>query len=134
MESRGLRNNNPLNIRKNMTKWKGLSPIQSDSAFFQFTAPEWGYRAAFKILQTYKEEYGIKTLRGWISRWAPPCENSTLDYLHSVCKYSNINADEIIDIKDKQKMCLIAAGMSKVENGVLPIISDIEKGYKLAFK
>lgn len=46
--TRGLRNNNPLNIRRNNTKWQGLSVTQTDKSFFQFKTMAYGYRAAFK--------------------------------------------------------------------------------------
>ena len=46
--TRGLRNNNPLNIRRNNTKWQGLSATQTDKSFFQFKTMAYGYRAAFK--------------------------------------------------------------------------------------
>ena len=48
--TRGLRNNNPLNIRRNNTKWQGLSATQTDKSFFQFKTMAYGYRAAFKTL------------------------------------------------------------------------------------
>ena len=41
MPARGIRNNNPGNIRKG-EKWKGLSPIQNDSSFCVFKSPEYG--------------------------------------------------------------------------------------------
>ena len=64
--TRGLRNNNPLNIRKNSTKWQGLSATQTDKSFFQFTSMAYGYRAAFK---TRSEERRVgKECR---SRWSP---------------------------------------------------------------
>jgi len=47
---RGIRNNNPLNIRKSADKWQGLSTLQEDKEFFQFETIEWGWRAAFVIL------------------------------------------------------------------------------------
>ena len=53
MTTRGLRNNNPLNIRRNSTKWQGLAEEQKDKEFFTFVAPEWGYRAALRTLRNY---------------------------------------------------------------------------------
>ena len=55
---RGLRNNNPGNIRRSKDNWQGLAPEQTDPDFFQFTAPEWGYRALIKTLQTYRKPLG----------------------------------------------------------------------------
>ena len=48
---RGIRNNNPLNIRINGTKWEGLCPVQTDKSFFQFRTMAHGYRAAIKTHQ-----------------------------------------------------------------------------------
>ena len=88
--SRGLRNNNPLNIRRNGTKWKGLSEIQSDKEFFSFIDACWGYRAAFITLRNYFLRHSLKTLRGWINRWAPPVENDTENYVRFVAGKSAV--------------------------------------------
>ena len=37
MQPRGLRNNNPGNIRITKDKWQGLKPVQEDKEFSQFT-------------------------------------------------------------------------------------------------
>lgn len=34
--TRGLRNNNPGNLRLSKDKWQGLRAVQTDKAFFQF--------------------------------------------------------------------------------------------------
>ena len=83
---RGLRNNNPGNLRRSADNWKGLRPEQTDPNFFQFTAPEWGYRALIKTLQTYRKKYGLQTIAELISRWAPANENNTSAYIRSVCR------------------------------------------------
>ena len=70
--TRGLRNNNPGNIRKSATAWQGLSPTQTDASFFQFISPEYGIRALATILGTYMKNYGLVTVSDIISRWAPP--------------------------------------------------------------
>ena len=43
---RGLRNNNPGNIRLSKDKWKGLRQEQTDGTFFHFISrsDRWGYR------------------------------------------------------------------------------------------
>lgn len=50
--TRGLRNNNPLNIRKSSTRYQG-EVAGTDPAFKTFKTMAWGYRAAFAILKTY---------------------------------------------------------------------------------
>ena len=55
--------NNPGNLR----------PVGASSGFQQFSSPEEGIAAANKNLEAYGKK-GINTLRGVISRWAPPSE------------------------------------------------------------
>ena len=83
---RGYRNNNFGNIRRSKDNWQGLRPEQTDPQFFQFTAPEWGYRALIKTLQTYRKKHNLQTIAELISRWAPANENNTSAYIRSVCR------------------------------------------------
>lgn len=81
--SRGVRLNNPFNIRKGKP-WKGLSIDQPDKAFCKFMSMEYGIRAFFKIMFTYKTKYHLTTLEQVISRFAPPTENDTKGYIKTV--------------------------------------------------
>ena len=69
---RGIRNNNPLNIRHSADKWQGASVEQKDKSFVQFKSMAYGYRAAWRILQTYYERFHAQsrgfTVRNIISR------------------------------------------------------------------
>ena len=129
--SRGLINNNPLNIRKNNTKWQGLAEAQTDKAFFVFVAPEWGYRAALRTLQNYQRVHGLRTIREWVMRWAPPAENPTENYIKFVCGKVEMPADACPRISNKIVMCGIVAAMSEFENGVPAVMEDIYKGWEL---
>ena len=129
--SRGLRNNNPLNIRRNNTKWQGLAAEQKDKSFFTFIAPEWGYRAALRTLQNYKRVHGLTTIREWISRWAPPCENDTENYIRVVCQRTGMPETAEPRITNKVVMCNVVAAMSYMENGKNAIMDDIHKGWAL---
>ena len=40
MLPRGIRNNNPLNIRRSKDQWKGLAEAQTDRAFVLFKCVE----------------------------------------------------------------------------------------------
>ena len=42
MLPRGIRNNNPLNIRRSKDQWKGMAEAQTDGAFVQFKTLEYG--------------------------------------------------------------------------------------------
>ena len=128
---RGLRNNNPLNIRRNNTRWQGLADAHPDSSFFTFVAPEWGYRAAIRTLQNYKRIHGLTTIREWISRWAPPCENNTEAYVSFVCSRAGMPPSAEPNIENKVVMCNIVAAMSYFENGVPAVLKDVIKGWEL---
>lgn len=131
--SRGIRNCNPLNIRRNSTDWQGLRSEQNDSAFFQFISMPYGYRAAVRTLVTYYNKYGLKTIRGIVSRWAPPSENNTENYINVVAKRSGFSPDAEIDIYDAGTMIAIVSAMSFVENGVEADENEVRQGYLLAF-
>ena len=128
---RGLRNNNPLNIRRNSTKWKGLAEKQDDRLFFTFVAPEWGYRAALRTLQNYERLHNLKTIRQWIYRWAPPSENNSEGYVNFVCDRAGITPETMPDVMDKAGMCNIVAAMSYMENGVPANVKDVIRGWEL---
>lgn len=130
---RGIRNCNPLNIRRNSTQWQGLRKEQTDSAFFQFISMPYGYRAAIRTLVTYYNKHGLKTIREIVSRWAPPSENHTENYINIVAERSGFSPDAEIDIFDQDVMIAIVAAMSFVENGVEASEDEIRQGYLLAF-
>ena len=122
--TRGERNNNPGNIDRNATTWKGMSPDQSgDSRFVVFLAPVWGIRALAKVLLTYSRVYpqdtpqDIDTVREIINRWAPPVENDTGAYVKAVASNVGVGPDEQIDVTDEFVMKCIVIAIIKHENG-----------------
>lgn len=128
---RGLRNNNPGNIRRNSDVFQGEKNPSSDKEFKQFKTMAYGYRAVFCILRTYHRNYHLKTIRQLIGRWAPENENNTLAYVSLVSSYSGIPADDPIDIQSKEQMIRIVAAMSRVENGREAVMSDVMAGWNL---
>ena len=79
MLPRGIRNNNPLNIRRSKDQWQGLRAQQTDSQFCQFESLEYGWRAAFYLLtRTYYHKYRLYTIRMIVNKWAPPQENLSI--------------------------------------------------------
>ncbi|WP_321331538.1 structural protein P5 [uncultured Bacteroides sp.] len=129
--SRGLRNCNPGNIRINKTKWKGEVTPSQDKSFKQFSSMPFGYRSMLKLLQNYSKLYQCDTIRKMISRWAPNSENDTEEYIKTVCGLTGIHEDTVVDVSDKDSMCRIASAMSRVENAVPAIMSDIKAGWDL---
>ena len=150
MEPRGIRNNNPLNIRRSKDKWQGQinpsgngnvngngnnSSPKGDAEFVQFYTMEYGWRAAFVILcRTYYGKYGLKTIRDIVSRWAPAKENNTEAYIRHVSDYTGIGPDR--DLGDPQthptNWLLTGYAMAVVENGKALSAVPMIKGYALA--
>ena len=117
---RGIRNNNPLNIRRSKDKWKGMRALQSDAQFVQFESLEWGWRAAFYLLtRTYYHKYRLFTIRAIVTKWAPAIENNTKAYIANVSRLTGIDPDEPIGIPSDQPARWIALGtaMAIQENG-----------------
>ncbi|MDC7860833.1 structural protein [Pantoea ananatis] len=124
--SRGIRNNNPGNIRWG-DEWKGLVPEgqRTDKSFCQFKAPEFGIRAMIIILRNYQSKYGLKTITGIIKRWAPPNENDTQSYIRSVAQATGTDADKPIDLTDSRKLFPLLQAIIKHENGTQPYEYDV---------
>lgn len=127
---RGLRNNNPGNIRRNSDVFQGEVNPSRDKDFKQFKSMAYGYRAVFKILSNYHRVYKLTTIRKMISRWAPENENNTATYVSLVSSYSGIGPDDLLNF-DREQMIRIVAGMSKVENGREANMYDIIAGWDL---
>ena len=118
---RGIRNNNPLNIRKG-NNWKGEKKVQVDKAFEEFESMQMGLRAGFIILRNYQRtslapKMRANTIRKIINRWAPASENDTLRYIDLVAKRSGLNPDELIAYRDKPRMLAVVEAMCFVECG-----------------
>ena len=96
--SRGTDNCNPGNIRRSKVRYKGERHPSTDASFKQFESMEWGYRAMFVLLDTYRVRYGLNTLREIISRYAPPSENHTGLYIDMVCNILTILSEKICEL------------------------------------
>lgn len=132
--ARGLNNNNPLNIRHSSDVFVG-EVVGNDKAFKRFKDMAYGYRAAFVTLHTYLSKYRRNTISKIIAAWAPPEDNNdTEGYIASVVKQSGIPADKALTDKSGDDYIKIVAAMSKVENGVPAIISQVEDGFRLQGK
>ncbi|MGG2488348.1 structural protein [Pseudomonas aeruginosa] len=119
---RGIRNFNPGNIRHAKgTRWQGMSANQNDSAFVQFTGPQWGIRAIARTLITYQDKHALRTIRQIISRWAPPSENNTEIYIRQVAARVGVAPDARIDVYDYRTMRTLVEAIVRHENGPGPL-------------
>lgn len=128
---RGVRNNNPGNIRHDgKTVWEGQTPAQADPDFVTFTSPEYGIRAIAKILHSYRLE-GIDTLAGAIARWAPPSENKTGAYCEDVCRRCKLGSDTKVNL-DNVLCSLIPAIIAHECSDYSYPVAVLQKGIELA--
>ena len=142
--TRGQRNNNPLNIRHSADRWQGARAEQTDKSFVQFETMAYGYRAAWKTLESYwkhfhhtKQPYNVKNI---IGRWAPPTENDTQAYIRAVLLMTSLGGNENLPQPsrgvDVARLERLLTAMTTVECGVPYKEVDTEairKGYELAF-
>lgn len=130
--TRGLRNNNPLNIEKSKgTPWQGEVVPSQDGRFAQFRSMAHGYRAAFKLLYNYQHRHGCRVLADFINRWAPPVENQTHAYIRTVARRAGLSDVSEVNTLDERQMCRIVSAMSYVENGVEADEEQVLAGWKL---
>lgn len=131
MITRGIRNNNPLNIRVGNV-WLGEVKNPTDPHFEQFNSMEYGLRAGFVLLRRYIRHYKRQTIEDIISSWAPSNENNTRAYIDTVVRVSGIPRNEILHYGNKDAMCKLVDAMCYVENGTHVSMEKISKGYDLA--
>lgn len=132
MSTRGLNNNNPLNIEKSKGKpWNGEIVPSQDRRFAQFESMAHGYRAAFKLLHNYQKLYGCRMLSEFINRWAPPVENNTHGYINTVAKRAGLSDVSEVDTTNECQMRKIVAAMSFVENGIPADEEQVRLGWIL---
>lgn len=127
---RGVRNNNPGNIRHGSSRWQGMSAEQTDSNFVQFVSPEYGIRALSILLTNYYKG-GLDTVRKIISKYAPSSENNTAAYANAVAKALGVSPDAVINL-EAHRAALIAA-IVQHENGQQPYtVAQINTGARMA--
>lgn len=129
---RGIRNNNPLNIRIGNT-WLGERQNPKDSSFEEFVSIEYGYRAAFCLLRRYIRRYHKNTIAMIISTWAPSSENNTQQYIDFVANAMKISSDTPINYEDEDTMVNLVAAMQMMECGVPANLDKVKRGYMMAW-
>jgi len=125
---RGIRNNNPLNIRKGPDKWQGMAKNQIDAEFVTFASATYGLRAAARLLINYQDKYGHNTVHSIIGRWAPEngdrngaapggqYVNHTTAYRKAVAAAMGVGVTEVIDTHQYRYLRPMLEAMVKFEN------------------
>lgn len=118
---RGIRNNNPLNIRKG-NNWQGERNPQTDTQFEEFESMVMGVRAGIKLVRNYidgniSSGKPCRTITDLITRWAPPLENHTDAYIRVVATQTGIHPYQRIWSNNRDMVCRIVQAMARVETG-----------------
>lgn len=133
---RGIRNNNPLNLRRSSTKWLGKSANPTDPAFEQFATMTLGVRAGIlnmlNHIRASNRALTVPTLAWEVSKWAPASENNTAAYIETVCKLSLLRPETILRVDDRDTITRLVRAMIYVENGQHIDFDIIQRAYTLA--
>ena len=122
--TRGIKNNNPLNIRRSGNAWKGKIPFDrsTDQQFEQFEKWVYGVRAAIKNIKTHYGR-GKNTIRTLVYVWAPPTENETGAYVNHVVNRTGISADSPF-VWNKETVRKIVQAMALMETASDVVTDD----------
>ena len=128
---RGIRNNNPLNIRIGNV-WLGEVREPTDPDFEQFISMYYGVRAGFVLMRRYIKHYKRTTIPAIISAWAPANENNTQRYINNVSQLSGIPIDAQLNFNDEESMIALVDAMIVQECGRHVDREILRKGYRAA--
>ncbi|MBB1322117.1 hypothetical protein [Shewanella sp. SR43-8] len=129
--TKGVRNNNPLNVEYSASNpWNGQTG--SDGRFATFSSVFYGIRAAAKTMKTYRDKYGLNTVRGIVNRWAPPSDNNpTGNYIDFVSRKAGVSQSQVLTQLDYVQ---VVAAMISFENGYNPYdINEISAAVSAGF-
>jgi hypothetical protein len=117
---RGLRNNNPLNIRLGARLWPG-EIVGGDPAFRTFATMVDGICEGARLLVQYgpKLEADGKTVcvANIVARWAPAVENDVSAYAIDVAQRLAVSLTQPIDLHNPIILRQLVLAMSRHENG-----------------
>jgi hypothetical protein len=114
---RGIRNNNPGNIKWNASNnWIGQ--VGKDNAGFAiFDSADNGLRATGRLLKTYIRTHKLDTLAKIAPRWSPDGIGLSGAYAAGAAKIAGVGVNQRIDPNDAATMAKIIRGVVGQENG-----------------
>ena len=129
---RGIRNNNPGNLRESpgdKTTWVGERSTNDDPIFEEFESPVFGIRALALVLLNYQRKHGLNNVEQIINRWAPPSENNTKAYAKRVANALGVGLRQPLDLRQQSTLIALTRAIIRNENGPGP--SNIGDWYDL---
>lgn len=114
---RGIRNNNPFNVKMTATVWLGEVDRNTDGVFEQIDTPEHGLRIGMKLLKNYHIKHGINTIAKLVNRFAPSMENDVDAYCTALEQAVGYKRDEEFNFCKPSNMIDLSKGIVRHENG-----------------
>lgn len=119
MTARGLRDNNPGNLRHTPAiKWRGELEPDADG-YCRFDTAHNGMRAMMVDLHS-KWLRGLNTVAKIIPPYAPPSENPTAVYIADVAKWWGVDPEAVFDLSKPSPLASLASAMMRQEDGAVP--------------
>jgi hypothetical protein len=131
-QNRNFRNNNLGNLVYAKQEGASLEAANSkgERRFAHFNTPEEGIRALGNQVSSYYNgtsaaagHQKLQTVSSIISKWAPPNENNTNQYIDNVCDYLGVSPNEKIDATDPAVMTRLVRAIATKEGGN-PAVND----------
>ncbi|HET9189797.1 MAG TPA: hypothetical protein VFN69_04415 [Rudaea sp.] len=130
---RGIRNNNPGNIKQSGIAWNGAVP-SADPSYVSFASPTAGIRALALNAYHMQQKDGAQTVGDVISRWAPESDNNdTQAYIADVSKQMGVNPSTPVDLQDPTQLTALTNAIITHENGKNPYSAEqVQQGVDAA--
>jgi hypothetical protein len=131
--TRGERNRNPGNIKRNGTAWKGLVlDHSSDDDLCVFSDILYGVRALATMLLAYQRTHGLKTLRQIVHHWAETKHVDTASYVSLCAARVGCAPDAEIDLEHQAILTALVRAIIQRENGRVACRDVIPEAVRLA--
>lgn len=119
---RGIRNNNPGNLRpsRKSEPWRGQASVD-DANYLIFIDAHHGLRALVINLVNQQRKHGLRTVRAIITKYAPSTENDTAAYIAAVSRALDVGPDDPLDlVSNRAQLEALTRAVIKHENGLQP--------------
>ncbi|HFP5599697.1 TPA: transglycosylase [Escherichia coli] len=141
-KNRNYRNNNLGNLVFANQEGAALEApnAKGEQRFARFNTPEEGIRALANQVSSYYNGTSaaagyqkLQTVSSIISKWAPPNENNTNQYIDNVSKYLGVSPNEKIDVSNPEVMTQLVRAIATKEGGNPAVNNEFIKNALGAF-
>lgn len=132
--TRGVRNCNPLNIRRSQSLWWGklnLPTAARDREFEQFVSMAYGLRAAMYLLTRYHRDHVLTHVSQIVHRWAPAADgNNEEAYTKFVeSQMTGIMGTDGFVPASRRALYALVTAMSRMESGYIPLDKELDNAW-----